>query len=261
MFQTAVIASGSKGNCVFVRTSQTALLVDAGISAKRIWEALDNLKLDKKQIEGILITHEHSDHISGVGAVSRHLKIPVYLTRDTYMECKHRLGNMDNRIEFIQAGSSFSIKDILIHPFSSPHDAVDSCNFTLTHSESTDKKLAVATDVGYQSRLLTTHLSGCSTVILESNHDKKLLMDGPYPWHLKQRIMSNHGHLSNLDAVGVISQIMHSGLNTLILAHLSEVNNHPDIAEQTMREFLQTLNCDTKLIIADQNTHTPLIDI
>lgn len=261
MFQTAVIASGSKGNCVLVRTSQTALLVDAGISAKRIWEACERLNVDKTSIEGILITHEHSDHISGAGAVSRHLKIPVYLTRDTYMECKHRLGNMDNRINFIQAGNSFTIKNLLIHPFSSPHDAIDSCNFTLTHIDNKSRKLAIATDVGYQSKPLVMHLSECSTIILESNHDIKLLMDGPYPWHLKQRIRSNHGHLSNLDAVGVIGQIIHSGLKTLILAHLSEVNNHPDIAEQTMREFLQTLNSETKLIIADQYTHTNLIDI
>ncbi len=261
MFQTAVIASGSKGNCVLVRTSQTALLVDVGISAKRVWEALDHLKVDKTQIEGILITHEHSDHISGVGAVSRHLKIPVYMTRDTFQACKHRLGNMNERVSFIQAGSTFTIKNLIVHPFQSPHDAIDSCNFTFTHLQDKDRKLAVATDVGYQSRLLTTHLSACSVVILESNHDKQMLMDGPYPWHLKQRIMSNHGHLSNLDAVGVISQIMHSGLKTLILAHLSEVNNHPELAEKTMRKYLHTLNSDTLLIIADQYTHTNLIDV
>jgi len=261
MFQTAVIASGSKGNCVLVRTAQTALLVDVGISAKRVMSALETLKVDKNKIEGILITHEHSDHISGVGAVSRQLHIPVYLTRDTYQACKHRLGNMHERVNFIQSGSSFTIKNLIIHAFSSPHDAIDSCNFTFTHLDNKDRKLAVATDVGYQSRPLTTHLSGCSTIILESNHDRNMLLEGPYPWHLKQRIMSNHGHLSNLDAVGVIGQIMHSGLKTLILAHLSEVNNLPDLAEQTMRDFLYTLNSDTRLIIADQYTHTDLIDI
>jgi phosphoribosyl 1,2-cyclic phosphodiesterase len=261
MFRTAVLASGSKGNCVLVCTSETALLVDVGISAKRVMEACDHLRVDRNKIEGILITHEHSDHINGVGAVSRQLQIPVYLTRDTFDACKHRLGNMRERIVFIQSGTSFIIKDLIVHPFASPHDAIDSCNYTFTHQDNQNQKLAVATDIGYQSKLLTTHLSNCSVVVLESNHDLKMLKDGPYPWHLKQRIMSNHGHLSNNDAVGVISQIMHSGLKTLILAHLSEVNNHPDIAEQTMRTYLQALNSDTVLIIADQYIHTHFIDV
>jgi len=261
MFQTAVLASGSKGNCVLVKSQQTALLIDAGISAKRVWSALEHLHFDKNRIQGILLSHEHGAHISGVGAASPSLKIPIYLTRDTYFACKHRLGNLYDRIVFITAGESFAIRDLVIHPFSSPHDAVDSCNFTLHLLEQPDRKLAIATDVGYQSRLLTTHLSNCSTLILESNHDQKMLLEGPYDWNLKQRIMSNHGHLSNIDAVGVISQVMHSGLKTLILAHLSEVNNLPDLAEQTMREFLKSINCDAQLIIADQYTHTQLIDI
>ncbi len=261
MFQTAVIASGSKGNCVLVRTRNTAVLVDVGISAKRVWAALDFLNVDKGTIDGILISHEHGDHLYGAGAVSRQLKKPIFLTRDTYFACKHRLGNLYDRIEFINSGDTFTIKDLVIHPFSSPHDAVDSCNFTLHIQDQPERKLAIATDVGYQSRLLTTHLSNCSTLILESNHDLKMLKEGPYDWNLKQRIMSNHGHLSNEDAVGVITQVMHSGLKTLILAHLSEVNNLPGLAEQTMREYLQTINSDTKLYVADQYQHTHLIDI
>jgi phosphoribosyl 1,2-cyclic phosphodiesterase len=177
------------------------------------------------------------------------------------MACKHRLGNLYDRLEFIQAGESFTIRDLVIHPFSSPHDAIDSCNFTLMQEDQPDLKLAIATDVGYQSRLLTMHLSNCSTLILESNHDRKMLLEGPYDWNLKQRIMGNHGHLSNLDAVGVISQVIHSGLKNLILAHLSEVNNLPDLAEQTMQEFLQSIHSDTRLLIAQQYTHTGFIDI
>lgn len=261
MFQTAVIASGSKGNCVLVRTDKTAVLVDVGISAKRVWAALQNLDFDRQNIEAILVTHEHGDHISGVGAVSRQLKIPVFLTRDTYLTAKHRLGNMYDRVFFIRVGESFAVSDLTIHPFSSPHDAVDSCNFTVSHIDNPDRKLAIATDVGYQSRLLTTHLSHCSTLILESNHDLKMLKEGPYDWNLKQRIMSNHGHLSNLDAVGVISQVMHSGLKNLILAHLSEINNLPELAEQTMLEFLRSINSEVRLFVADQYQHTQLIDI
>ena len=261
MFRTAVIASGSKGNCVLVAANDTAILVDAGISAKRVWAALEHLNFDRKQIQGILISHEHGDHISGAGAVSRLLKIPVFLTRDTYMACRHRLGELHDRVVFIKAGESFGLGSLVIHPFSSPHDAVDSCNFTITGHDFPERKLAIATDVGYQSRLLTTHLSNCTTLILESNHDLKMLKDGPYDWHLKQRILSNHGHLSNLDAVGVISQVLHAGLKNLILAHLSEVNNLPQLAEQTMRDFLTSVHSDIRLIIADQYDHTHFIDV
>ena len=261
MFQTAVLASGSKGNCVVVRSDATALLVDAGISAKRIWFALEQLNIDKHSLQAVLLSHEHGDHISSAGAVSRILKIPLYLTRDTYQACRHRLGNLYDRLEFISAGESFTIGDLVIHPFTSPHDAVDSCNFTIYPQLQPDRKLAIATDVGYQSRLLTTHLCNCSTLILESNHDQKMLLEGPYEWHLKQRIMSNHGHLSNLEAVGVISQVMHAGLKNLILAHLSEVNNLPDLAEKTMLEFLQSINSEVRLLVADQYQHTCLIDI
>jgi phosphoribosyl 1,2-cyclic phosphodiesterase len=261
MFRTAVIASGSKGNCVLVTSDETAVLVDVGIAARRVWSALENLRFDRNRIAGILVSHEHGDHISGVGAVSRSLHVPVYITRDTYMACRHRLGNLHDRLVFITAGETFTLGDMVIHPFSSPHDAVDSCNFTISGAAFPERKLAIATDVGYQSRLLTTHLANCTTLILESNHDLQMLKDGPYDWNLKQRILSNHGHLSNLDAVGVISQVIHSGLKNLILAHLSEVNNLPDLAEQTMRSFLCSVNSDTRLLVADQYTHTDFIDI
>lgn len=261
MFQTAVLASGSKGNCVLVRTEKTKLLVDAGISGKRIWAAMDSLQLKKEKLNGILITHEHGDHILGVGAVSRTLKIPVYITRDTYEACKHRLGKLFDRIEFISAGKTFFIHDLIIHPLQSSHDAIDSVNFTFEQQGTADLKLAVATDLGFQTMLLIKHLKGCSTIVLESNHDEQMLREGRYEWHLKQRILSNQGHLSNVQAVGVISQIMHPGLRNLILAHLSEINNHPDIAQETMRKYLAAINAGTRLIIADQFLHTPLIEV
>jgi phosphoribosyl 1,2-cyclic phosphodiesterase len=261
MFQTAVLASGSKGNCVLIRTAEAAVLTDVGISAKRVWAALDDLRFDRRQLKGILITHEHGDHILGVGAVSRYLQIPVFITRDTYIACKHRLGNLRERIVFIVAGSSFGINDLAIHPFSSSHDAVDSVNYTFCSEHYPMRKLAICTDLGFQTMLLLNHLKDCTSIVLESNHDEKMLKDGPYDWHLKQRILSKNGHLSNVQAVGVVSQIMHSGLKHLILAHLSEVNNHPDIALNTMQGYLNTINADTKLIMTDQYQHTPFIDI
>jgi len=261
MFQTSVLASGSKGNCVFVHSRGTALLIDAGISVKAISEALGKLRIDISALQGILVTHEHSDHIKSVGAVSRRFHIPVYITADTLSACIHRLGKLKHGIILIKAGESFIINDLLIHPFTSPHDAVDSCNFTITLKSNPSRKLALATDVGYQSRLLTKHLKDSSTIILESNHDPQMLIEGPYEWYLKQRILSKHGHLSNADAVGVISQIVHPGLKNLILAHLSEINNLPDLAETTMRQYLSSINCACNLIVADQYKPTAMIDI
>ncbi len=260
-FQTSVIASGSKGNCVLVRTAETAILLDAGISAKRILNALDLLKIDRNLISAVILSHEHSDHSRSVGAISRTLKIPLYITRDTYSQSSHKLGNLYDRIEYFDSGSVFEIRDLIIHPFSSSHDAIDSCNFTFRSRYNPHAKLGVATDLGYPSKLSTKHLTDSTTLILESNHDEHLLMNGPYEWFLKQRIKGIQGHLSNIQAVGVISQVMHHRLKNLILAHLSEINNTPQLAENTMRDYLSQIRSDIRLLVAQQDTHTPLIDI
>lgn len=261
MFRTAVIASGSKGNCILVSGNQTAILVDVGIPMYKVLKGLEQLNFDKAKIRGIIISHEHGDHIKGVGAVARYLQIPVFITPDTYSACSNRLGNLHSDVEFISAGETFQVEDLIIHPFSSPHDAIDSCNFTVKQEGNPELKLAIAMDVGYQNRLLTQHLANCTTLILESNHDLQMLRNGPYDWPLKQRILSNQGHLSNLDAVGVISQVIHSGLKNIILAHLSEINNLPSLAEKTMRDYLQSINSTTRLFIAEQNSPTDFIDI
>ncbi len=261
MFQTTVIASGSKGNCVLIRTEKTAILLDAGVSAKKIFCALDTLKIDRSELAGVLLSHEHSDHSRSVGAVSRTLKVPIYITRDTHMQASFKLGNLYDRIRFFASGHTFEVGDIIIHPFTSSHDAIDSCNFTFAKKDLEHAKLGVATDLGYPSKLSTRHLADCTTLVLESNHDEKMLMEGPYEWFLKQRIKSIQGHLSNEQAVGVLSQIMHHRLKNIILAHLSEINNTPEKAERTMREYLATIRSEIRLLIAEQDRHTPLIDI
>lgn len=261
MFQTTVIASGSKGNCVLVRTENTVIILDSGISAKRIFSTLDLLKIEQNDIAAVLLSHEHSDHSRGVGAISRSLRIPLYLTRDTHQQSAHKLGNLHDRIRYFCAGSAFEIGDIIIHPFSSSHDAIDSCNFTFVKRAMPGAKLGVATDLGYPSGLSTQHLKDSTTLILESNHDEKMLMEGPYEWFLKQRIKGIQGHLSNAQAVGVLNQIMHYGLKNIILAHLSEINNTPELAENTMRSYLEQIRSDIRLLVAEQDRHTPLIDI
>jgi len=261
MFQTSVIASGSKGNCVLIRSPKTAILLDAGIAFRRIREAMEELGVLPSQLAAVILSHEHSDHSRGVGAVSRSLGIPLYTTEDTYYTAINKLGNLKGRLQFFASGSAFRIGDIHIHPFASSHDAIDSCNFTFSCEVKPEAKLGVATDLGYATNLCLHHLRDCSTLILESNHDEQMLHDGPYDWHLKKRIKSRHGHLSNVQAVGLLSQLKIHKLKNLILAHLSEINNTPDLAHKTMQEYLNQIRSDINLLVAEQDCHTPLIEV
>jgi phosphoribosyl 1,2-cyclic phosphodiesterase len=261
MFQTSVLVSGSKGNAIIVRTEEVAILLDAGVSARTIFSALEKLRIDKQEIKAVLISHEHSDHVRGAGAVCRILKVPVYINLDTYSHCEHRLGKLPELVRFFDTGNSFRINNLCCHPFSSSHDAADSCNFTFTKTEDCERKLGVATDLGFPTALSINKLKHCTTLILESNHDERMLMEGPYDWALKQRIKSIRGHLSNLQAVGVISQVMHHKLDNLILAHLSEINNAPELARVTMSAYLKSIRSDLNLLIADQYDHTPLLNV
>ena len=261
MFQTSVLVSGSKGNSVLVRTEETALLLDAGVPAKTILSALESLRVDRESVKAILVSHEHSDHVRGVGVVARALGIPVFFNEDTYQSCQHRLGKLPWEPVFFETGRTFQIGNLLVHPFSSSHDAADGCNFTFRRVGDEERKLGVATDLGYPSNLTVEKLRHCSTLVLESNHDLEMLMNGPYDWELKRRVKSRLGHLSNEQAVGLISQIMHPGLENLVLAHLSETNNRPDIAFQAMKTHLEELRRDLNLLVADQYAHTPLINV
>lgn len=261
MFQTSVLASGSKGNAILVRTEEVSILLDAGVAAKKIFLALEQLGLERREISAVLVSHEHSDHIRGVGAIARMLRIPVYMNDETHRNCAHRIGRMPRAICPFETGTTFAIRDLVIHPFASSHDAAESCNFTFMKMEENERKLGVATDLGFPTALALNKLKNCTTLILESNHDLRMLMDGPYDWFLKQRIKSLNGHLSNEQAVGVVSQIMHHGLQNLILAHLSEINNHPDLALRTMQDYLNTIRSDIQLLVAGQYQHTPLFDI
>ncbi len=261
MFQTSVLVSGSRGNAILVRTGEVAVLLDAGVAAKRIFAALANLGVNPAEIRAVIVSHEHSDHTGGVGAVARKLNIPLYVNEGTLAQCAHRIGKLPAGVEYFETGSAFNIRDLRIHPFSSSHDAADSCNFTFTRDGDEERKLGVATDLGFPTALAVNKLKHCTTLVLESNHDERMLMEGPYDWALKQRIKSINGHLSNLQAVGVVSQVMHHGLQNLVLAHLSEINNDPRLALKTMRDYLQTIRSDILLLVADQYSHTPLLDI
>ncbi len=262
MFQTAVLSSGSKGNSFLVRTDTTKILVDVGMSYKQIALACNSLALSPEKIQAVIISHEHSDHIKGLGVICRKLKIPVFVTEATYGAGKRHFCNISSDIIHFNQGEYLTIGDLIIHPFPSFHDAVDGSNFIVTQKDNPERKLSIATDLGFCSKMLIEKVKNSSTIILESNHDIPMLMEGPYPWELKQRVKSINGHLSNDQAIGLLSQIFHSGLENIILAHLSEKNNHPTIVERLFTEYLGSINAfNTKLIISYQNRATNLIDI
>lgn len=258
MFQTAVIASGSKGNCILVQSKDYALILDAGISLKRIYTTLDTLQVARSKIKAVVVSHEHSDHTLSAGAISRSLKIPVYISPDTFGYASRRMGELYDRMVYFEVGRGFEVGDIEVVPFPSSHDAIDSSNFCLFHEQ---RKLSIAIDLGYPTKLTEHKLADSHTLILESNHDEKMLLEGPYEWPLKMRVKSNHGHLSNHQAVELMSQLLHPKLENLILAHLSETNNCPELAKTTMQDFLDSRASKVKLYIASQYEHTPLIDI
>lgn len=261
MFQTSVLASGSKGNSILIRTESTKILLDAGLSGKKITNFIQSINLDENKLDGVVISHEHSDHIRGAGIICRKLQIPLYITKPTYNACEDRLGNLPVGVIHFKNGSSFAIGDIEIRAFQSSHDVADGSNFTFKKNGDDTRKLAIATDLGFSSNLMITQLKDSTSIILESNHDVKMLINGSYPPHLKQRIKSKQGHLSNDQAVCVVSQVIHPGLKNIILAHLSEENNLPEKAEQLMRKYLNKKNKNIRLIVASQYESTKLIDV
>jgi phosphoribosyl 1,2-cyclic phosphodiesterase len=261
MFQVGVIASGSKGNCLVVKGNDGAILLDAGLTGKKILMGLSQLGIEPGELKGLLISHEHSDHISGAGIMCRKLDIPLYISPDTYACAAAKLGKLPRGVVYFEHGKKLTINDLQITPFSSSHDAVESSNFILAQSDNPDARLGVATDCGYLTRLMKERLQYCTTLVLESNHDEVLLLEGPYPWYLKQRVKSRQGHLSNRQAVSVISQVIHPGLKNLILAHLSEKNNTPELAESEMKRYLKIVNHELDLYIARQHIGIQMLDV
>ncbi len=237
------IASGSSGNCVYVASACTKILVDAGISGKRIVDGLASIDVDPSEISGILITHEHSDHIQGVHVVAKKYNLDIYGTAKTlkylYDSCKGNLGN--GSLVEISPDCDFTIGDLRIHPFSTSHDALDPVCYRIA---SEDKQVAVATDLGFYDDYILDNLTGLDGIYLESNHDKNILMVGHYPYNLKMRIAGNKGHLSNDDAAELLKKIYSDKLKFALLAHLSKENNYAELAYETARAELAKVRND-----------------
>lgn len=228
------LVSGSSGNCSLLSHKSTTLLADCGISCKGLEATLSKLNISPRDINGILVTHEHSDHTKGIATVSKKYDIPVYATVKTH-EAMSALSLKDSNIRYITAELDFEIGDIGIKPFSIPHDAKGPVAYNFFFDE---KKLSLATDMGEMTDSVLSNLSGSLAVLLESNHDIDMLKSGRYPAYLKQRILSSNGHLSNEAAAKTALHLAKTGTKHLMLGHLSDENNTPRAAFYKTAELL-----------------------
>ncbi len=255
-----MLASGSAGNAAFLSTSKTKVLIDAGLSVKELTRRLAEIGEKPEDLDAVLITHEHSDHISGlprlVRARARRKKpIAVFVSRLTApmidWECTESAEKPP--VEHFQAGSAWTVGDVRVQSFGIPHDAEDPVGFCL---EAEGVKVGIATDLGYVPDSIKYHLRGVHFLLFESNHAIEMLKVGPYPWSLKQRVMSRKGHLSNDTTCDYIENDLDSGVQALILGHLSEQNNHPAIVRQGAESSLERRGIEPRLVIAEQRTPT-----
>ena len=228
------IASGSSGNCTYTGTDHTALLVDAGVSARQIEKGLKSIDRTATDIDGILVTHEHSDHIRGLGVLSRRYGIPIYGTKGTLNAIANcsSLGTIDAGLyREIHVDEDFQVGDVTVHPFEIPHDAAQPSAYRISHEETS---VAVVTDLGVFSDYIIENMKGLDAVLLEANHDIRMLQAGPYPYYLKQRILGTHGHLSNENAGRLLCRVLHDNLKHIFLGHLSKENNYDALAYETV---------------------------
>ncbi|MBU2627792.1 MAG: MBL fold metallo-hydrolase [Proteobacteria bacterium] len=222
---------------MFVSCGNQSFLIDAGLSGVETERRLNTVNIDPESLTAILITHEHSDHVKGAGILSRRFKLPVYITQKTYQACSG-LGKIEDLI-FFECGVPFKLDQILVRPFSISHDAKDPAGLTLEYN---GHKIGIATDLGIATSLVKEHLKDSDILYLESNHDPDMLINGSYPWSLKQRIKGRTGHLSNMDAKMLVSELKTERLKHVILAHLSEENNCP---QKAAKEVSLSLNAST----------------
>ena len=230
------IASGSSGNCIYVGSEQTHVLVDVGISCKRIEQGLKKAELTGQELSAVFITHEHSDHIQGLGVLARKYGIPMYATKGTIDGILHgakNLGDFDRGLfREIKVDEDLQLGDLTIHPFRISHDAKEPCGYRF---ESEGSKAAVATDMGTFNPYIVENLQGLNAILLEANHDVRMLQVGPYTYALKQRILSDRGHLSNDNSGLLLNKILHDDLKYILLGHLSKENNMPELAFETVK--------------------------
>ncbi len=238
------IASSSSGNCIYVASDNTAVLIDAGISKKKVLEGMSKRGLSMEDVKAVFVTHEHSDHIKGLGVLARTYKLPIYTT---YMTAKavmksSAVGKIDESLfNIIEPDNEVVVGDITAHAFSMAHDAANPVSFYMTDGKS---KVSVTTDIGHYDDYIVDNLKDSSIILLEANHDVKMLEVGPYTYSLKQRILSDYGHLSNENCGKLLCEVMSDKLKHILLGHLSQENNYPALAYETVAGILNENNAE-----------------
>jgi phosphoribosyl 1,2-cyclic phosphodiesterase len=253
-----VLASGSSGNAALLATSRTRILIDAGLSVKQLSCRLESIGESLSSIDAVLVSHEHSDHVAGLPVLARNRNFhgSIWMTNLTAPSIEW--GGGEPRLETFQAGAAFQVGDVSVQSFSIPHDARDPVGFLL---ESEGLRIGSATDLGYVPDSVKYHLRNTDLLLLEANHDLDMLKVGPYPWAVKQRVMSRVGHLSNLSMSEYLLDSFDASARYLVLGHLSEQNNHPEIARMTAASALAERSLHTQLSVASQRTPSCVFEL
>lgn len=261
MIRFCTLYSSSSGNCTYISDSGTTVLIDAGVSASKIITALGELGADPHDIDAVLVTHEHSDHVCGLDVLTRKFSVPVYANSATASCITKGSNSVDSKyVNEIATGEKFKIGSAVIHPFKTPHDAVESVGYTIEFGEC---KYGFATDTGCITKQMLSSLAGCEAVVIEANHNVDMVMSGTYPYPLKRRILSDNGHLSNENCAWLATQLAIWGTKHITLGHLSENNNTYDLAYEASYKMLEENNFkvgkDVFLNVASKNKITYIV--
>ena len=250
--------SGSSGNSIFIASDNAKVLIDAGLAGKKIDDALKHIGEESSSIDGIFITHEHIDHIKGVGVLSRKYDIPIYANDNTWAVMEKNIGKIkEHNIRIMDRRSSITINDLEIRSFNIPHDAIAPVGYTVSYA---GKNASVVTDFGVFTEEIRDNIIDSDIILLESNHDVNMLRMGPYPYKLKLRVLGENGHLSNEDCgSAIVSLLKNDKKKQIVLGHLSGTNNHPDLAYQTVVDVLSAngIRAGDDVILQLASRHNP----
>lgn len=247
------LSSGSSGNCQYIETNNTRLIIDVGFSGRQIESLLKSIGVSPSSLDGILITHEHTDHIKGVGVLSRRYDLPIYANKNTWTEMEKFIGEVkEKNIKIFETDRCFNIKDIDIYPIRVSHDAKEPVGFIFYYRKF---KLSMVTDTGWINENIKSAIKGSNLYLMESNHDIDMLKNGSYPWYLKQRILSTKGHLSNEDAGRVLREVILGNGEVILLGHLSKENNTESLAYETVKKKIESQGINVNRDIILDLTH------
>lgn len=250
-----MLASGSSGNACYVESAESRILIDAGLSSEELIRRMTGMGIDPGRLDALILTHEHTDHIRGAGPLARRFNLPVYLNRLTLRKAARALGNLARPVVF-HTGQPIPICGLFVETFTKCHDAADPVGLVV-HADGA--RLGIITDLGRSTPVVEDRLRGCHALVVEFNHDETMLEQGPYPLQLKRRIKGPEGHLSNAQAGGLLEILVHDGLRTVVLAHLSETNNQPEKAMEASEKALSRRN--VRVLVSQQACTLPMVEV